>query len=602
MTGVNNLQEMARLAREELLSWIQPVQLLSLNPDRQTGEVSGRFRSSGMLFDYSIKDGTVSYKPVGAKGRSDAAEHGVLGDRRLDAKRIKNAEGQLDLLGDGKGIKCGDGWIRPDYDCSKGKGPASGAAARAKTDKPRVAADPKSIDQEIRRLQKLQADHEEHANRSGHHPGVIAREVIAGLQAFNGGSDYGRRKPGEGLSWSIHGQNHQIPESKLQGLSARQLSALIYTKINGGKPSPGQPFGDWFAEPQTSGPVGSGRKDAVDSTVDLVRVLRASQVALQKGWSASRADSYLDTQDRLDAGKNCGKGFGCGSTCIDRSKQCRVTGGKAAQRLGSMVRGGGAGAPGGNTYKGYDLTPPSNPSYAGSNAEVAKVTKALRDRIGQQEPAATRMMVDLADGLGAQLDGLSHRMKAEQSLGRKIENEYENPPFNGDLKKCAESMSDVVRYTMKTTNENYTDMAEATIKKFESEGWNARVKNYWEAGQPYRGMNVALTSPDGLKVELQLHTPQSLYVKHKTHPLYEAYRVETDNKKRRQLFDRMLKVTDALIPPWGAAKVGGTSRSSQVQRLQMKAGREKLRLMGIGEKKVLGFQTAEEAGLVRTGS
>jgi hypothetical protein len=332
----------------------------------------------------------------------------------------------------------------------------------------------------------------------------------------------------------------------------------------------------------------------------------------------------ISLQHRLDALKRkCITGYGCGSSCISLRKECRTTprsaigkermkrllklaaGGASSQRDISPVRhkeagelAGGVKSAGDGGYKGYRIDPPSNPAYQGGNAEVAKVTKALRDRIGKLEPAATRQMIDIAESQGAKLEGLAFRLKTENSLGRKIENEYKLKPFDGDIQACADSMSDVVRYTMKTTNEKYTDMVESTVKKFESEGWNARVKNYWEAGQPYRGLNIALTSPDGLKVELQLHTPQSLYVKHKTHPLYESYRVEKDNGKRRQLFDRMLKITDSMIPPWGAAKVGGVSRAPSVQRVQMKAGREKLRLMGIGQRKVLGFQTAEEAGLV----
>ena len=65
--------EMARLVREELLTLIQPVTLLSVNPERSTGKITGRFRSSGMLFDYNIGGKTVSYKPVGG-GRSARAD------------------------------------------------------------------------------------------------------------------------------------------------------------------------------------------------------------------------------------------------------------------------------------------------------------------------------------------------------------------------------------------------------------------------------------------------------------------------------------------------------------------------------------------------
>jgi hypothetical protein len=404
------LQEMARLVREELVTLIQPVQLLSVNPNQKTGAVTGRFRSNGLLFDYNIGKGRVRYKPVGASGsRSDAANM---------------------------------------------------------------------------------------------------------------------------------------------------------------------------------------------STAQLVAELQLSRKALQGRWQRHRLDGYRAVAHRLDA-KNCNAGYGCGSTCIERSKECRVQGGKAAKELGGMVKGASGAADGGsNNYKGYDLTPPPNPGYEGSNAQVKKITKALRDRVGQLEPAVSRQMIDLAGEYGAKMDGLAYRLKAEKSLGRKIENEAKGEEFDGNVQAAADSMSDVVRYTMKTTNERYTDTLKGVVDHFEGEGWNARVKNYWQEGQPYRGVNVALTSPEGLKVELQFHTPQSLYVKHKTHPIYEQYRVETSNQRRRQLFDRMIKITDSLVPPWGAASSTGQSRSPQVRAIQGRSRSERERLMQVGQRKFLGFQTAEEAGLV----
>ena len=244
----------------------------------------------------------------------------------------------------------------------------------------------------------------------------------------------------------------------------------------------------------------------------------------------------------------------------------------------------------------YDRSPPPNPGYC-CDEKVAKVTKALRDRIAKLEPGVSDEMINLANKHGAKLDGFSHRLKAEKSLGRKIENEYGGEPFNGDVEACADSMSDVVRYTIKTTNERYTDTVEGVLADLQAKGYTARVKNYWEQGQPYRGMNVALTSPDGLKVELQFHTPQSLYIKEKTHKLYEQYRVERDDTKRRKMFDAMVRITDKLIPPWGTAS-SGASRSPQVAAIRQQSTEQRNRLLGIGIRKRMGFQTAKEAGLV----
>ena len=177
--------------------------------------------------------------------------------QRLDAK-VKAAPGQMGLdfsappppppkpkpaaasKGKGSGEPCGQGWISRDKDCHK-----NGGGQQAPTTRSQHGT---GIDQEVKRLQELQKAHTEHANRSGHYPGHIGVEVIVGLQALS------KKKPGTPLRWNIHGKNHEIPENKLQGLSPRQLSALIYTKVSGHKPGPGQAFGDWFAVPSSGKP------------------------------------------------------------------------------------------------------------------------------------------------------------------------------------------------------------------------------------------------------------------------------------------------------------------------------------------------------------
>lgn len=117
---MSTLQEIARLVREELLTLIQPVQLLSVNPSKSTGEVSGRFRSSSLLFDYSIQGGTVRYRPVGAGARQDSVDEVVEAVGRLDAAARKPRTCV-------KGFPCGNTCIQQGRTCR-----AKGGAAAAK--------------------------------------------------------------------------------------------------------------------------------------------------------------------------------------------------------------------------------------------------------------------------------------------------------------------------------------------------------------------------------------------------------------------------------------------------------------------------------------
>ena len=50
-----------------------------------------------------------------------------------------------------------------------------------------------------------------------------------------------------------------------------------------------------------------------------------------------------------------------------------------------------------------------------------------------------------------------------------------------------------------------------------------KFNNAW-GGKYYQGVNVQLESPDGVPVELQLHTPQSFAIKQASHGVYEIRR------------------------------------------------------------------------------
>lgn len=69
-----NREEIARLARQELLNFINPVRMLSIQANEQTGLISGRFASGPLVFDYRFEpDDTVVYKPLSGTRKEAAA-------------------------------------------------------------------------------------------------------------------------------------------------------------------------------------------------------------------------------------------------------------------------------------------------------------------------------------------------------------------------------------------------------------------------------------------------------------------------------------------------------------------------------------------------
>jgi len=215
--------------------------------------------------------------------------------------------------------------------------------------------------------------------------------------------------------------------------------------------------------------------------------------------------------------------------------------------------------------------------------EAVKQAERLRRDAEAVEPVVTSLMEGIAKSINAdfaKLDGkssLEQRLKSTDSLARKIDADAEKD-HEGDREAAANAISDSVRYTLNVDDANYTDGVEKTIGALEETGWKVEsVKNFWQAGDPYDGTNIKI-SKDGVKVELQLHTPQSHKIKEvDLHDTYEKYRVELNNTTRQTLWDSMVDKAKAIPRPANMGK-----------------------LLTLGTLVIQTFETAEQAGLTKS--
>lgn len=214
------------------------------------------------------------------------------------------------------------------------------------------------------------------------------------------------------------------------------------------------------------------------------------------------------------------------------------------------------------TYRGYDLPTPVNPqgSVSSYGEQAVSAAKTYRAKMTTAEPDITRTILDLADEYGARPEGLAFRLKSEESLARKIASEVEEAKIAGKVltaDEAAESMSDVIRYTYTLDDGTYAAGSKRIIDDLEARGYTLRVKNYWEEGNSYKGINVAMKDPDGVPVELQFHTPESLRVKEGAlHEIYERQRVLTDPEEIAALTDEMVDVAATIPTPSGNLNFG----------------------------------------------
>jgi hypothetical protein len=170
------------------------------------------------------------------------------------------------------------------------------------------------------------------------------------------------------------------------------------------------------------------------------------------------------------------------------------------------------------------------------------------------EPAVTAVMSAVASAHGGKLVGLDFRVKTEDSLARKIAADATAEGVTPA--QAAAAISDANRYTMELSADNYTHGAQSTLDDLAAQGYSERVKNFWPDGDPYQGINAALTTPDGQNVELQFHTADSFAVKENVnHPLYEEFRTTQDNSLRRGLWDKMVANARSIPVPPGVLSI-----------------------------------------------
>jgi len=223
------------------------------------------------------------------------------------------------------------------------------------------------------------------------------------------------------------------------------------------------------------------------------------------------------------------------------------------------------------------LAPDVEPNAKWS-AEAIAEAKRIRERALAVEPKVTELMKTIQENAGGEFVQLEQRVKSTDSLARKIDGDAVTE-FDGDRTRAADAVSDAVRYTLKVGDEDYAQSLDSTIKALEASGFKLRVKNFWQSGDPYDGINIKATK-DGVTVEIQLHTRSSFAHKEGeggTHPIYKAYQVELNDSKRESMWNQMVEIARGVSRPANYGSIIATG----VLVLQQ-------------------FQTAQEAGFIKS--
>ena len=167
-----------------------------------------------------------------------------------------------------------------------------------------------------------------------------------------------------------------------------------------------------------------------------------------------------------------------------------------------------------------------------SEQQIVQAAAGLHDRAVKAEPGLTRDVRGIVEGLGGRMEGIDRRLKTRESLQRKIAADVKDTGNTPD--QVASKIFDTNRYTGVFPAGSYSTESKAVLDRLRAEGYTLRVKNFWtNENNPYQGVNVQVTSPDGTQWELQLHTDQSLGAKGPAHKVYERQRVLPPNDPRQ---------------------------------------------------------------------
>jgi hypothetical protein len=156
------------------------------------------------------------------------------------------------------------------------------------------------------------------------------------------------------------------------------------------------------------------------------------------------------------------------------------------------------------------LAPDKEPEAKWSAEAVAKA-RDIREKALAVEPKVTELMKTIQENSGGEFVQLHQRVKSTDSLASKIDRDAVSE-YDGDRSRAADAVSDAVRYTLKVGDDTYAQALDSTTKALEASGFTLRVKNFWQSGDPYDGVNIK-AKKDGVEVEVQLHTRSSFLIK-----------------------------------------------------------------------------------------
>jgi len=176
-------------------------------------------------------------------------------------------------------------------------------------------------------------------------------------------------------------------------------------------------------------------------------------------------------------------------------------------------------------------------------------SKAAAKMHKHNKPIATKLTVILRNivkdlrkmGIKCKLQGLKYKLKTVSSLQDKYSRIMERE--NIGITKAIKKVKDGVRFSVVFDKEQYVMGVLKLWDKLSEYGYESitrptKSEIRWIIGDGYQGINmiIAQKGREGVPIEIQFHTKESIKEKEKMHPLYEKLRKECDEKLSLEQF------------------------------------------------------------------
>ena len=218
-----------------------------------------------------------------------------------------------------------------------------------------------------------------------------------------------------------------------------------------------------------------------------------------------------------------------------------------------------------------------NLTQAKIEKKAADYAKILLIQAVENEPQITEDLQKIALEVSAEIVGLEHKFKTQESLSRKLtEESIKSAKFFIDvgypineavekaIKRQAKRNNDALRYTFVFSLEKYVFGFKQTLEILKQNNFQIPEQKIWNAwkniGTPfdkgYRGINMTVISSHGQIFELQFHTSESYDLKTETHPLYEESRQkETSLVRKIEIAEIVIELAEKVKVPKGVKKL-----------------------------------------------